>query len=747
MIEYFEPGELIEGLREDELYPETTELLQACRASPFIEILHVRRELSDQTRSEYIVIDAGDGTVDFGNPGGIRREERLAISVNHQSRVPILVFALRKDFPALSHQHASPPGSPRVLCLYSSTWATVQLGWTPQRFLARMFWWLRESAQLKLHRDDQPLEQLFYMSPYQLILPANYGDYAQPGSQTLTIVDISSGSRADPFESIILKAYPTNASHHATPIRLVPIVVSAVSSTAVAGIPYSLGALQDQLSAWGSDLYKPLHGAVFDAIAGGVKPSAGNGEAILILVWVPRTRGEEVERMDVMGYVLQSSLFDLGSAFEMLAPPDNNGIHTRAELIGGSQSTLWRDIPVSLVEVRPALTASATRDMSGVQEEASDFNGVLAGVGALGSALADMWIRQGWGRWTFVDNDRVMPHNLSRHVAVDQHVGQHKVSVVRDFAQAIFPNEPVPVAIASSILDEGEDLQSALRNAQLIVDVTTTLEAPRALARSQNVPRTASLFVTPSGLSSVMILEDLDRRLRLDALEGQYYRALLTNEWGATHLANHLGDRWVGGGCRDISVRMSIECICSHAGNLSRQLRQSVLQEGARICVWAYDETSGAVLAHEIEVSMVHTESSNGWVIKYDSALLEKLKQTRMAALPNETGGTIVGVTDFQARTIVIVDVLPAPPDSDASPTHFTRGEAGQLEALENVHQRTAGIVGYLGEWHSHPNAYSAQPSAEDEKLLETLHRKMKMEGLPALMMIVAQNDISFSVR
>ena len=76
MIEYFEPGELIEGLREDELYPETTELLQACRASPFIEILHVRRELSDQTRSEYIVIDAGDGTVDFGNPGGIRREER-----------------------------------------------------------------------------------------------------------------------------------------------------------------------------------------------------------------------------------------------------------------------------------------------------------------------------------------------------------------------------------------------------------------------------------------------------------------------------------------------------------------------------------------------------------------------------------------------------------------------------------------------------------------------------------------------
>jgi transposase len=291
MIEYFDLGEVVEPLQEDELYPETVALLKACHACSFVDVVEVRSELVGQGRTEYIVIDAADGTIDSENPGQIRREERLAIGVNHQYRVPILVYALRKDFPALSHQHSNLPGSPKVLCLYNATWAAVQRGWTPQRFLAQMFWWLRESAQLKLHRADQPLEQLFYMSPYQLILPSDYTDYAKPGGHPLTIMDISSGPRADPFEPILLKAIPATASHDAQPVRLVSIVVPAVDSTTVVGIPDSLGTLHDQLVVWGSDLYEPLHSAIFDAIPGGVKPAAEKEEAILIMLWA-----EYVER-------------------------------------------------------------------------------------------------------------------------------------------------------------------------------------------------------------------------------------------------------------------------------------------------------------------------------------------------------------------------------------------------------------------------------------------------------------------
>lgn len=742
MIEYFELGRVIEDLSEEGLYPETVELLTVCRANPFIDVHEIRYELSETGRTEYIIIDAADGTVDYGNLGQIRRSERLAIGVNHQDRIPVLVYALRKDFPALSHQHASLPDRPRILCLYDSDWTEVQRGWTPQRFLAQIFRWLRESAQLKLHRADQPLEQLFYMSPYRLILPANYPEYAQPGGRALTLMEVSSGSS----EPTLLRAVPADCSHQAAPMKLISVMVPAAEATTVES-PGVLGDLHDQLTKWGSNLHYALHKEIFEAVRGGVKPTIGKDGAILILLWIPRTRQGVLERTDAVGYVVEASLFELAKELEILDVPDEHGVYYPFSLIGGSQSMGWRDFPLMPVEVRSAMTVGSARDISGITEDASDFNGILAGVGALGSALADMWVRQGWGRWTFVDADRVMPHNLSRHIALDTQIGHPKASVMREFAQLIFPNEPAPAAIVSSISDRSECVETAMANAQLVVDVTTTIEAPRELARLPNGPRTVSLFVTPSGLSSVMLLEDRQRTTRLDALEGQYYRALLRSEWGATHLENHLGDRWVGGSCRDISVRMSIECIYSHAGNLSRQLRQSVLRDQARICVWAYDDASGAISVHEVPVSPVHTTRSNEWTIIYDSAFLQTLKQMRSAALPNETGGSLVGVTDFQAKTIVIVDAIPAPLDSDASPSHFKRGEEGQFEALENVRERTAGIVGYLGEWHSHPHGYTAQPSEDDRRLLDTLHRKMRVEGLPAVMLIVANDDVTCTVR
>jgi integrative and conjugative element protein (TIGR02256 family) len=741
MIEYFVLGEVVEAFREDELYPETAALLKACHASPYIELREFRCETSETSRTEYIIIDAGDGTVDSGNLAGIRRQERLAIGVNPKYRVPIFINALRKDFPALSHQHPRTPGCPRILCLYDSDWAAVQISWTPQRFIARMFWWLRESAQLKLHRDDQPLEQLFYMSPCQLILPANYADYAAAGGKTLTFL------RAGEGQSLILRAVPFTPTAQSKAIRVVSIAVPPVDSTTVVELPGTLGALQDQLEVWDSDLSKPLYESVFEAIAEGVSPSAGGGEGLLILLWVPRTRQGEPERIDVLGFLMTSSLFELAKAFDMLGPPDANGRCLRITLVGGQRGADWRSLEPVPVEVRSALTANMARDLSAVAPENSQFEGVLAGVGALGSALADLWIRQGWGHWTFIDPDRLMPHNLSRHVAFDYGIGQEKVDVMQDHAARIYPDEPLPGAIAKSILSQDEDVLNALSEAQLVVDVTTTLQAPRQLARTANAPRTASLFLTPSGLSSVMILEDQARQQRVDGMEGQYYRAILNNEWGREHLANHLGDRWVGGGCRDISVRISDECIHVHAGILSRQLRQSVAKSEARLCVWAYDEQSGAIASHEVSLFEVFTATSNSWTIKYDAALVDKLKQARLAALPNEIGGSIIGITDLKARTLVIVDVLPTPPDSQSCTSHFIRGEKGQQEALEEVHARTARVVDYLGEWHSHPDGVPARPSQDDEILLNTVHRKMSVEGLPALMVIVASNEVSFIVR
>ena len=66
-----------------------------------------------------------------------------------------------------------------------------------------------------------------------------------------------------------------------------------------------------------------------------------------------------------------------------------------------------------------------------------------------------------------------------------------------------------------------------------------------------------------------------------------------------------------------------------------------------------------------------------------------------------------------------IVDALPAPKDSQGDQKGFTRGVSGLEEDVQTASKLTVGIVGYVGEWHSHPSGATTYPSAQDTFLLE----------------------------
>ncbi|HKS33545.1 MAG TPA: ThiF family adenylyltransferase [Enterobacteriaceae bacterium] len=741
MIEYHELGVRLEQPGRDDLYPNTASILDACLAQPYMDVIELRVLDLHGKRSEFIIVDAGDGTVAAKNPAGIRRKERLAIEINPHNLIPVLVHTLRKDFPTLSHQHASLQGKPRTLCLYDAAWSTVERNWTPQRFIERIFWWLRESAVLGLHRDDQPLEQLFYLSPYQLILPANFSEYFNSDQRKLTLQSLSEG------HPTTLRAVPEIQGSGVKSVRLLPIKVPPVDAHTVSPFPQTLGKLHEQLKAWSSGLIEPLEDSVFESLVGPIKKENDQSEGILILLLIPRINDKSAQRTDVLGYYVNASRYELACALDLLGMKDENGFQYRMKLLGEGRRSEWESIPLSQTEIRFGMNASKARDMSAIDSATASLKGILAGVGALGSTLADIWIREGWGTWTLVDPDQLLPHNLCRHTGFDNLLGLPKTEVVRTLAKSIYPHEPPPVAINKSILDDDGDISSALKDANIIVDVSTTFEVPRTLAFKDDIPRTASLFLTPSGSSSVMLMEDEARLQRIDTLEGQYYRAIMNADWGTHHLQHHYGDRWVGGGCRDISVRMSNESIHVHAGILSRQLRQTALKKGARLCIWSSDEDSGAVSAYEIPLFPVISTRKGQWTVKVDQGLINKLREIRGRALPNETGGAILGITDFKNKSIILVDVLPTPSDSVASPTHFVRGQDGQQKSLEQARNLTAHIVDYVGEWHSHPHGYSARASSDDEKLIETLHAKMSAEGLPVTMVIVSENDINIVVK
>jgi integrative and conjugative element protein (TIGR02256 family) len=127
----------------------------------------------------------------------------------------------------------------------------------------------------------------------------------------------------------------------------------------------------------------------------------------------------------------------------------------------------------------------------------------------------------------------------------------------------------------------------------------------------------------------------------------------------------------------------------------------------------------------------------NGWTVCTDQWLLDNLHQQRRELLPNETGGVLIGSFDTQRRIVYVVDMLPSPPDSVEWPTVYIRGFQGLAQQVRGIEHTTAGMLGYVGEWHSHPDGASCTLSQDDSKAFAWLTETMSVEGTPGLMIIV----------
>ena len=67
---------------------------------------------------------------------------------------------------------------------------------------------------------------------------------------------------------------------------------------------------------------------------------------------------------------------------------------------------------------------------------------------------------------------------------------------------------------------------------------------------------------------------------------------------------------------------------------------------------------------------------------------------------------------------------------------------------MEEARRRTAGILDYIGEWHSHPEFTTAYPSAIDRLLIKQLAEALALDGQLALMVIVGSaGEMSISVK
>lgn len=706
--------------------------------NPYARFTEARIVVEGEERIETIVFDV-DVELSQITAFDIHPRERISVSFRPENDTWPEVLALRENFPLVPHLNLRPVEFPRSLCLYEEAYSEGRLRWTVVSIVERIRTWLSETAQGSLHKDDQPLEPLFLGTRDTIVLPADlYAKTAQGPTQLLI-------SRADrkPWGEIYIARYLAGgAQGQGTGFIAATYLCPPVLHGVMNWTPQTLCDLQSASVAAGGDLLTSLR----DQVSSWPREGWLLACHVVLIIFFPKARDADhvVETIETRVFVTNPTVGEIGEILGIWQL--NNGVP--GHLIGGTIDQQRLD-HIALVPLNPtfALDRQRAASMNGSVPDVRRITAV--GMGALGSQTANLLARSGYGKWSLVDSDVLLPHNLARNALVHFLVGMSKVDAMKMHLDATLAEPIVEGVVFADVLNAGEkenDVSRVLEAADVILDFSASVPVARKLALETLVQgRRASVFMNPSGSSSILLCEDSCRLIRLDSLEMQYYRAILSRTELGDHFAVALGSIRYGTSCRDVSNTLPTHRVALHAALTSAAIKKALSCEGASIRVWIADEEEAVKALQILPEAMIERQVGD-WKLVTDRGLLDKLKLLRLAGLPAETGGVLLGTWDLTSRIVYVADTIPAPPDSKKRVTSFIRGCAGLLDKVAHAGRATGGMLQYVGEWHSHPNGFGTGPSGDDRKVFEWITEKTTEDGYEPVMAIVGELEARWFV-
>lgn len=699
-------------------------------------LVEVRRRTDGH--GEVLIIEADAGLGQALLVHDIRVVEPIAIWVHKDWPLPS-VYPLRADFPQdVSHFNIATADAPRSLCLFDGAREDVLRTYTPQRLLARIRWWLRETAYGRLHGNDQPLDPIFLSTEIAFILPADHVKITAP-----FYIGIC---QSDAERAPILLA-PVDGTDAAKAKRQEPMHSAIVIETApvrhgrIRYWPSNLAELLAIYRELGVDLEAELRGLI-RAWSADQALAARLALRLLIIVRTPlRLESGAVAGSTTRGFLsAKASGRDIAAALGALATVGEYS----APIIGKptTDAAALVAIEVVQVDIYHHFDRTLARVASG-RAVAEGSTICLMGAGALGSQMALAAARGGIGVWTIADKDFLLPHNLARHALLARHIGAAKAEALAyEVRMLLGAGAATGVVCDVTAANAPAAWTEPLDNAARILDASASVGVARWLARNQRLKaRAASCFLTPSGRDLVALMEGNDRRPQLDHLEMSYYWHLVIDEELHGHLVE-TGGVIRPGSCRSPSMQIPQTAVSAFASIAAEVLCETEWPEPGQISIWrtrgVFDEVKRHCYAGEtyLEVPL------GDWKVVVRRRVLELLEEARVSAGRLETGGIVVGTWDRERKIVYIVGSFDPPPDSHHQPSGFVRGAVGVFKTIEEVETRTAANLTYIGEWHSHPPGSSSRPSADDGILLRWIGDALKWSDAPACMLIAAEEGV-----
>src|SRR5581483_2484558 len=358
--------------------------------------------------------------------------------------------------------------------------------------------------------------------------------------------------------------------------------------------PRNLGSLSAMLGERGIDLSADLTRRLAQWIGEGEGAAWRLNARFAVIVEMPivAPNGTRQHATDLRAFVTSQAAGDVAAAL---------GVAIKTQVKEGSKVGYVNAIgkpavnpdAVAAIEVQNAEVhlefdrLLATR-LSG-RSEPDARKAILIGAGAIGSHLADCLIREGRFSWTVIDDDRLLPHNLARHVAHKELVAQNKAKIVSRYLGGVLLDPGIASPIAANLLASGDaraQIDAALTAADLIIDASASLVAARHLADHPSATRRVSAFFNPSGQAAVLLAEPAGRSVTLRDLEAQYLGLLLRTPDLGDHLAAPAETVAYTGACRAITNLIPQSNVMTLAGLAASGLGKAADSPAGAMRVW-----------------------------------------------------------------------------------------------------------------------------------------------------------------
>jgi proteasome lid subunit RPN8/RPN11 len=370
--------------------------------------------------------------------------------------------------------------------------------------------------------------------------------------------------------------------------------------------------------------------------------------------------------------------------------------------------------------------------------------------------------RSGHVNLTLVDHANLLPHNLVRHALSGEKVGAPKADGIRDTILKLYPiMEELPIVAHNDtalnfIAGEKRDELHAHKR---LIDATASQVVFNALCAT-DLPDDLHIFrteIADEGRIGLLSIEGVDRNPRLDELQVSLFDAAMEDKriggWltrvqtrREEDVGSGLEEIQIGLSCSSATMRLSDEVVSLHAAVATRRLRPFLAgkrgQDGSLAVT--YFEEDGAVQSVTKVVrpfTRVVAHNDAHWTLHIAAGVRDMMFELLRRASPREIGGMLIGQINFKRRIVYVTRLLGPPKDSRGSAYAFYRGVQDMPEAIKEVERRTGGLLGYIGEWHTHPMG-GAELSDTDIEAVENLRGMLDPVALPTLVAIVTPDGV-----